>query len=591
MLSQYSKLFLYDIISGECIYQQQVSQTKMLISSYNKENKNIYILDYKGQLFSFSIDKNNIIKYISQNIKNVDLGVKIASRYNVSESDDTFHKMFRLAVHNKNYKKAAKIAVEAPDEILRNNETIRILKNMTTIQDHSYPDLVYFQLLLDRGILNHEETVNLCKRVISINSEKGLKYIQKYLKEDKFTCSEILGDLLINYNIKMACSIYLKAKIHQKTILCFLRMKNWNNAIDFVKKNDLQVQWPVLLRKMHNSKRKDSLSLSLILTKEGFINPNECIKIFLDPDRKDIQNCISYLSEFLKSRGDREEDSILQTKLLELSITETSPITGEIVKFDNFTKYDKIYIARISEKAGLYQKALEHYKDINDVRRLISIAVDSDKISHKFLITFFGMLTSKNGLSCLDDLLKLKQSEKTLQLIVQISKIHSDLLGPHKIVQLFEKYNSYSGMYLYLESLIDNTEDSQLVFKYIQSSIEVNQIQKVEHLCKNNNIYDPLQVKKFLLEKNMINDPRPLIYVCDRHGFISELTIYLYNNQLYKFIEVYIQRMNPSSTPEVIGSLLDLNIPEDQIRELVNSVRPPQCPIKELVESFESRNR
>lgn len=40
-------------------------------------------------------------------------------------------------------------------------------------------------------------------------------------------------------------------------------------------------------------------------------------------------------------------------------------------------------------------------------------------------------------------------------------------------------------------------------------------------------------------------DPKPLIYVCDRHGYIEEMTGYLYSNNLKKYIEVSTRRKQP----------------------------------------------
>jgi len=40
-----------------------------------------------------------------------------------------------------------------------------------------------------------------------------------------------------------------------------------------------------------------------------------------------------------------------------------------------------------------------------------------------------------------------------------------------------------------------------------------------------------------------------LIYLCDIHGFVEELTKYLYKNGLNRHIEVYIFRVNPNATP------------------------------------------
>lgn len=45
------------------------------------------------------------------------------------------------------------------------------------------------------------------------------------------------------------------------------------------------------------------------------------------------------------------------------------------------------------------------------------------------------------------------------------------------------------------------------------------------------------QVKQFLLEVKL-PDPRPLIQLCDRHGFIGEMIGYLYDNGLQNDIEV-----------------------------------------------------
>jgi clathrin heavy chain len=129
-----------------------------------------------------------------------------------------------------------------------------------------------------------------------------------------------------------------------------------------------------------------------------------------------------------------------------------------------------------------------------------------------------------------------------------------------------------------------------VVFKYIEAATKLDQNREVERVCRENDHYDPERVKSFLLEVNM-KDPRPLIYVCDRHGYVEELTNYLFSKNMYPFIEAYVQKMNPSATPKVVGALLDLNAQEDQIRDLFTNVRPPQCPVKELVEEVEKRNR
>lgn len=85
------------------------------------------------------------------------------------------------------------------------------------------------------------------------------------------------------------------------------------------------------------------------------------------------------------------------------------------------------------------------------------------------------------------------------------------------------------------------------------------------------------------------NDPRPLIYLCDMHGFIEDLTRYLYTTKQLKCIEIYLFKVNSNASPKVLGSLLDLDCDEIYVKQLLNSIRV--CPIPELVDEFENRGK
>jgi clathrin heavy chain len=56
--------------------------------------------------------------------------------------------------------------------------------------------------------------------------------------------------------------------------------------------------------------------------------------------------------------------------------------------------------------------------------------------------------------------------------------------------------------------------------------------------------YDPVRVKDFLKDMKL-SDPKPLIRLCDIHGYIDELTAYLYRNNLIKYIEIFLFKVNP----------------------------------------------
>lgn len=87
-----------------------------------------------------------------------------------------------------------------------------------------------------------------------------------------------------------------------------------------------------------------------------------------------------------------------------------------------------------------------------------------------------------------------------------------------------------------------------------------------------------------------LTDQLPLIIVCDRFDFVHDLVLYLYQNNLAKYIEIYVQKVNPSRTPAVIGALLDVDCDETIIKNLLLSIRAA-IPIDTLVEEIEKRNR
>ena len=158
-----------------------------------------------------------------------------------------------------------------------------------------------------------------------------------------------------------------------------------------------------------------------------------------------------------------------------------------------------------------------------------------------------------------------------------------------KLIKLFEEYKCTEGLYYYLSSIVNLTQDPDVVFKYIQAAAKMNQTKEIERVVRDNNVYNGEKVKNFLKEFKL-DDQLPLIIVCDRFNFVHDLILYLYKNQYFKFIEVYVQSVNPTNTPQVVAGLLDVDCDEEIIKGLLMSVLG-RVPIKELVEEVEKRNR
>lgn len=177
-----------------------------------------------------------------------------------------------------------------------------------------------------------------------------------------------------------------------------------------------------------------------------------------------------------------------------------------------------------------------------------------------------------------------------LAVVIQIATKYSDLLGAPRLIELFESYKTAEGLFYYLGSIVNLSEDPEVIFKYIQAATKMQKFGEVERICRDNNFYNPEKVKNFLKEAKL-SEQTPLVLVCDRFNFIHDLVLYLYQNQLWQPIEAYVQKINPSRTPAVIGGLLDVDCDEAVIKKLLASVDSSRIPIDELVQEVEQRNR
>lgn len=55
-------------------------------------------------------------------------------------------------------------------------------------------------------------------------------------------------------------------------------------------------------------------------------------------------------------------------------------------------------MAQLCEKAGLYMRALQHYTDLTDIKRVI---VNTHAIEPQALVEYFGTLSAEWALECL----------------------------------------------------------------------------------------------------------------------------------------------------------------------------------------------
>ncbi|XP_058200907.1 clathrin heavy chain 1-like [Rhododendron vialii] len=90
--------------------------------------------------------------------------------------------------------------------------------------------------------------------------------------------------------------------------------------------------------------------------------------------------------------------------------------------------------------------------------------------------------------------------------------------------------------------LLSPSEDTEIYFKYIKAAVKAGKIEEVERTTRESNFYDPEKTKNFLMKAKLCN-ARPIMNVCDRFGFVPDLTHHLYSNNMLSYIECYVQKV------------------------------------------------
>ncbi|XP_063560851.1 clathrin heavy chain 2 isoform X5 [Gorilla gorilla gorilla] len=532
------------------------------------------------QVLSVCVEEDNIVNYATTVLQNPDLGLRLAVRSNLAGAEKLFVRKFNTLFAQGSYAEAAKVAASAPKGILRTRETVQKFQSIPAQSGQASPLLQYFGILLDQGQLNKLESLELCHLVL----QQGRKQLlEKWLKEDKLECSEELGDLVKTTDPVLALTVYLRANVPSKVIQCFAETGQFQKIVLYAKKVGYTPDWIFLLRGVMKISPEQGLQFSrmLVQDEEPLANISQIVDIFMENSL--IQQCTSFLLDALKNN--RPAEGLLQTWLLEMNLVHAPQVADAILGNKMFTHYDRAHIAQLCEKAGLLQQALEHYTDLYDIKRAV---VHTHLLNPEWLVNFFGSLSVEDSVECLRAMLS-ANIRQNLQLCVQVASKYHEQLGTQALVELFESFKSYKGLFYFLGSIVNFSQDPDVHLKYIQAACKTGQIKEVERICRESSCYNPERVKNFLKEAKL-TDQLPLIIVCDRFGFVHDLVLYLYRNNLQRYIEIYVQKVNPSRTPAVIGGLLDVDCSEEVIKHLIMAVRG-QFSTDELVAEVEKRNR
>jgi len=581
LVTKMGYLYMFDVHSGKTMHRAKVTQDTVFCTTYQESTGSILgITVRKGQVFRISINGQALVPYIVTTLRDNELAIKVAGRLNLPGAESLYAAEFERLISSRNVVEAAKL-VAGSGSALRTPATIARFQQIPAEPGSPQPVFQYFSTLLETGRLNEQESIELAKPVLQ---QGRPQLMEKWLKDDKLQCSEALGDLIMPSDAGMALSVYLRAECHAKAINCFVQRGEYDKIVPYSTSVGFKMDYSSMLSQLLFNNPQGALDLAKgLVNAEGgpLIDIQSTAEAFLSSNR--VQETTAFLLEALKDN--KEEHAYLQTKLLEINLLGGAPqVADAIMQQGILTHYDRPHVGKLCEKAGMWQRAAEHYTDINDIKRVFK---NSHQMAPEFVVEYFGKLNRDQSISLLKDMLS--RGASNVQVCVEVAKKYNDELGAENLIEVFEQNKAIEGLYFYLGAIVNFSEASIVHFKYIQSSCMLGQFKEAERVCRDSNIYVPLDVKEYL-KGAKLPDPRPLIHVCDRFDFVDELTEYLYLNSLLQYIEVYVTKVSPGKTPMVIGKLFDLGANEDFIKRILMAVGT-SCPVDELVEIAETRNR
>jgi len=581
MITKMGYAYMFDIHTGKTFYRAKVTQETIFVTCADDITGAIYgITVRRGSVLRFQFNEQAVVPYILNTLRDSDLALKLAGRLKLPGAEQLMAGEFERLLSQGQVAEAARV-VAASGMALRTPATMARFQQIPAQPGQVPPLLQYFSILLESGRLNEQESIEVAKPVLQ---QQRLPLMEKWLKDDKLQASEALGDLIMPYDVGMALSVYLRAECHAKAIQCFVQRGEYDKIVPYSTSVGFKMDFSQMLNQLLFNNPQGALELAKgLVNVEGgpMIDIQATAEAFLSSNR--VQETTAFLLEALKDN--KPDHAYLQTKLLEINLIGGAPqVADAIMQQGILTHYDRPHIGKLCERAGMWQRAAEHYTEIADIKRVFK---NSHQMSPEFVVSFFGKLSREQSIMLLKDMIS--RGPQNMQVCVEVAKKYHEELGSEELVSVFESNRATEGLYYYLGAIVNVSEDPFVHFKYIQASCMLGQFKEAERVCRDSNIYVPEEVKNYL-KSAKLPDPRPLIHVCDRFDFVDELTEYLYLNSLLQYIEVYVTKVSPTKTPMVVGKLFDLGANEDFIKRILMAVGTA-CPVDELVEIAETRNR
>lgn len=140
------------------------------------------------------------------------------------------------------------------------------------------------------------------------------------------------------------------------------------------------------------------------------------------------------------------EDGQWQTKVLESNIMLGHfQVVDAIFQMDIWNQYNRQQIAARCEQKGFFQRALENFTDIKDIRRVV---LNTQSLNPEWLVAYLGKIQADWAIICLQELLR--HNRQNIQIVTNAAIQHHAKLGVPNCIKVFESASIFDGLYFFL---------------------------------------------------------------------------------------------------------------------------------------------
>eukprot|EP00918_Siedleckia_nematoides_P026580 GHVU01057396.1.p1 GENE.GHVU01057396.1~~GHVU01057396.1.p1 ORF type:complete len:618 (+),score=127.82 GHVU01057396.1:105-1856(+) len=322
MLSKGGLLFLIEPVTGTVLYRHKVSTETVFLCCPNKRNGGILMVNRKGVVLTATVSEDALVGFIHGNLRGnpsvnpSDLVMGLVKRYGYPGSDDVIQQDFDHAFARGDFSAAARLAATCKSGALRTPQTINKFRNAAPQPGQSAPLLLYFHTLLEHGKLNPQESLELVRPVVQQNKQG---FLERWLVEDKLSCSEELGHLVRPMDPVSALSIFKRAAAHENVVQLLGEQGDFDGLAAYARSVNYQADYRSLLSNTlaTNPEAAVNLSKKLLEAKPPLIDIDLVVELMVSRQRlKELSNVLlDVLSNDLPEQG------YLQTKLYEVNLT------------------------------------------------------------------------------------------------------------------------------------------------------------------------------------------------------------------------------------------------------------------------------